>query len=69
MGIDLVTHKPLSIRKDLDDRKFTPIHALLQSDPMNFQTSFLLQDTTELSNIDIDDSMPSLKSKEEINHK
>ena len=28
----------------------------------------MLQDTTELSNIDIDDSMPSLKSEEEMDH-
>ncbi|GLJ46476.1 hypothetical protein SUGI_0979490 [Cryptomeria japonica] len=80
MGIDPVSHKPLKENssctdKDSDDSKSTPskIHPthVLQTEPPHFQTSFLLpdmQDTTgtDLSNIGIEDSMPSLKSEEEI---
>ena len=73
MGIDPVTHKPLSennsfASKHSDDNKSILTHALLQLDPMSFQTSFLLQDTTKTCNIGIDDSMPSLKSEEEMDH-
>ncbi|KAH9328088.1 hypothetical protein KI387_000196, partial [Taxus chinensis] len=76
LGIDPITHKPLKenctyTEGDSDNSKTAPskMHpsSILQTEPQ-LQASFLLQDNTDMGNIGIEDSMPSLKSEEDYDH-